>query len=217
MRMGAGLIGSRRLGLVAVGAAAVAAIWLLGPGSPLRGQPVTRGPAGKALTVAVVNIKQVSDTCQRTQDLRAALEKQRGEKVDAVRALREKVQRAREDLKVLVKGSPAWRQQNAKVLRMRIETEVLSKLTVTELKAQNLDYTAQIDAAVLKAIARHAKAHGIDLVLRVGETDTTAKTLEELYQRMALRSVLYSRPALDITEAIRREVDRAYEAEKRGE
>ena len=162
-----------------------------------------------------MNIKEVSDTCQRTQDLRSALEKQREAKVAAVRALREKIQRAREELQLLKKGKPAWRQQQAKLMRMEVEAEVLSKLSIKELQVQNLDYTSRVYESIINEIARYAKDHGIDLVLRVGAGESKARSLEELYQRMALRSVLYAAPALDITEDIRRAVDRSYEAGKR--
>lgn len=212
--------GARRWGglWVLVGVVLGLVVWLAAGIGVLRGgQTVPLNVAGKPLKIAVVDIRRVSEACRRTQDLRTALETQKRAKVEAIRALRQRINQAREDLKLLKKGKPAWKERKAQILRMEVEADVLSKLSLKELQDQNLEYTRQIYQAVLDEIARYAKEHDIDLVLRVGGDRLEARSLEELYRRMAMKSVLYAAPVLDITEEIRQAVDRAYLAEKRGQ
>lgn len=188
-----------------------ALVWAVRPG---RAQ--VAGPDGKPVRVAVVNLMEVSETCKRTQDLRATLEKQGEEKLKAVRALRDRLKKAQDDLAVLVKGSPAWRKQNAEVLRLEVESRILGELSDRELRAENLQYTTEIYQSIVTAVEAYAKANRIDLVLRVGQEDIESSSLQELFRKTALQSVLYAAPALDITAEVRRAVDRAYESEKAG-
>ena len=201
----------RRIGLTAVAAAALAAavLWVARPGGA---QVVS--PRGKALRVAVVDIRQVSATCKQSLDSQAALEREREAKLKAVDSLREKLKKAKADLEVLRQGSRAWQEQNGKVLRLEVEARVLADLSVKELQAQNLDLTTEIYEAIIKAIDEFAKAKSIDVVFRKDASEINSKSMQELMQKTALRNVLYAAPALDITEDVRRAVDRAYETEK---
>ena len=200
----------RRIGwsAVAAGAVGTVALW-----AAARSGAQTGGPRAEPLRVAVVNMKQVSDTVKRTQDLRSVLEKHRGAKLDELRKKTDDLKNAQKDLTVLVKDSASWKEQNAKVMRLEVEARIVGDLSVKELQAENLEYTSRVYDSVLKEIDKYAKDHGIDLVLRTGESEVETPTLEDLYRKMAARVVLYAAPPIDISEDIRRAADKTYEAE----
>jgi Skp family chaperone for outer membrane proteins len=203
----------RRMGwtVMAAGVVGAAVLWAASRG----GAQGTAAPTGRTLRVAVVNLKQASDTCKRYQDLRSLLEKHREQKLAALKQKRDELDKLQADLKAVVKDTPTWRDLMAQATRLEVEIRVLGDLSVKELQAENLEFTARIYDSLIAEIDRYAKANGIDLVLRVGESEAEAATLEDLYRKMAARVVLYSSGPIDMTDEVLRAADRTYDAERR--
>jgi hypothetical protein len=56
--------------------------------------------------------------------------------------------------------------------------------------------------AIQSAVERYALAMGIDAVLLVSPDDLTGETLNEVMNRIGLRSVIYHADGLDVTDPI---------------
>lgn len=195
---------TKRLYWLAIVVLCVSVLWI--------GRGVAQVDGGAVGKTAVCNIAQVFENYKRAKDLTADFEKRRvalGEE-DARR------QRAIESLHLqldaLALGSKAYEAKLSEIEEATLSREVWRKLEEGKLVREHLALTQEMYSDILRLIETVAKERGYELVLYRDELDLASSNRSELLSKIALRKVLYSSDAIDITDAVLKRLDSLYES-----
>ncbi len=108
-------------------------------------------------------------------------------------------------------GTPEFNAQRNKLLKASLKLQVFEKFTQDRLEIKQRMLTADIYRDVNAAVAQYAKAHGIDMVLVTHKFDYNVTSTRALMLQIANRAVLYHDGAVDITPALVRIMNQAYQ------
>ncbi len=108
-------------------------------------------------------------------------------------------------------GTPEYKAQRNKLLKASLKLQVFEQFTQDRLKIKQRMLTADIYRDVNAAVAQYAKSHGIDLVLVTHKFDYNVTSTRALMLQIANRAVLYHDGAVDITPALVRIMNQAYQ------
>ena len=108
-------------------------------------------------------------------------------------------------------GTPEFKAQRNKLLKASLKLQVFEKFTQDRLEIKQRMLTADIYRDVNAAVAKYAKAHGIDMVLVTHKFDYNVTSTRALMLQIANRAVLYHDGAVDITSALVRIMNQAYQ------
>ena len=108
-------------------------------------------------------------------------------------------------------GTPEYKAQENKLLKASLKLQVFERFTQDRLKIKERMLTADIYRDVNAAVAHYAKAHGIDMVLVTHKFDYNVTSTRALMLQIANRAVLYHDGAVDITAALVRIMNQAYQ------
>ena len=108
-------------------------------------------------------------------------------------------------------GTPEYKAQRNKLLKASLKLQVFEQFTQDRLKIKQRMLTADIYRDVNAAVAQYAKAHGIDMVLVTHKFDYNVTSTRALMLQIANRAVLYHDSAVDITPALVRIMNQAYQ------
>ena len=189
--------------------AAAAFMFVAAPDAPAHAAAPTR--------VAVVDVQRAFNDLEEKAELEAQLRSLATEfesdRQQRVKTLRE----AEADLEILVRDSPAYRQQLAKVERLAIELRVTQNHHVQRLNRRRAVQTEHLYRRLLDGIGQVAETSDVDLVLFKESTpdftraDAQTKP-EQIAALIQVRKVLWHRDALDLTDAVVNHLNARYRA-----
>lgn len=173
----------------------------------LDAQPEARKPAGP---IAVCNVVQILNNCQKAKDLTAKLNKQTKEigQEDEKRA--KAIEQLNEELKGAAPGSAAYEQHFAEKQRLLIYREAWLKFEQGKAMRTHQKLSREMYAEVQKAVGIVARSRGFKIVLHQRRGRLRGKNTAELLGEISQRKVIYSDETIDITDSVLASLNAAY-------
>ncbi len=170
----------------------------------------------RSLSIAHVDIDRIFNEYTKAKDLGEQLQKEilkPGE--DLINRLTREANAKKRDLS---KMDPNTNQldffKNKQDLEYRVaQIKATQKEIVAKVQARKLEGLTAIMKDLNQAVAKYAKNNGIDLVLRQqrGDSLPPAKSVATFNRMVTAQTILYSAAALDITDAVLKDLNRTYE------
>jgi len=167
----------------------------------------------RATRVAVCDVGHVFDNYARRQDLNAEFAR-RAERLQAESDQRLKaIEDIKAELAGLMVGSEAYESRLREAERLAYERKAWIEHQTSMAERDRHRLTRQIYQQIIEAVAKVAKANGVDIVVYRKADIQPTENLAQLQQQMELRKVLYAAASTDITDGVLSELNRAYAAE----
>ena len=173
----------------------------------LDAQSGDKAPAGP---VAVCNVLEILNNCQKAKDLTARLNKERGRIEKEVKSRSEAIDNLTKELKLLTVGSEEFEQRFAETQRLQINREAWLKFEQTKAMRTHQKLTREMYDEVQKAIGIVAKGRGFKIVFHQQRGKLQAATTAEMRAEILQRQVVYSDEAVDITASVLSSLNAAY-------
>ncbi len=116
------------------------------------------------------------------------------------------IDKAQKELVAMGKKDPRRRAKENQILMQVVQAEHKAKRAVQIAHQDYMDDLESVFKAVRSVVADYARRNGIQLVLQKTEDDLSPKDEQDYIWKVALRSVVYYEPELDITEAVEAEL-----------
>ncbi len=175
----------------------------------------SEAPAG-GTRVAVIDLvrvfnefKQTRALNQKMQEYRTKLGEEKDKRIQDINA-------GKAALDAFTPDSSDWYKRNEELKKQRFSFEVWQAIEMDNLAAHHLRWTKRTYQMVTEQIAAIAKRRGAHLVITREEIDTpsttdTAKLLQAMDQQILNRKVVYSDPAIEISDEVLAELNAAFE------
>ena len=173
----------------------------------LDAQPGARQAAGP---VAVCNVVEVLNNCQKAKDLTAELNKKTKNigQEDEKRA--KAIDNLTSELKLLTVGSEEYEQRFAEKQRLLINREAWLKFEQGKAMRTHHKLSREMYSEVQKAVGIVAKSRGFKIVFHQRRGKLRGNTTAELLSEISQRQVIYSDETIDITASVLSSLDAAY-------
>jgi Skp family chaperone for outer membrane proteins len=190
---------------VTVGLIVLAGILLMAVWSPgwAQGTPTHR-------SYAVVDLARVLDGCQQSVDVDRMLQERRKQIETDLEARRTAFETKQADLSRLAPDSAEAYKLLEEIDRLQVEYEAIQKIDQAELTRERELWVAEGYKNAMAVISQIAEERGLDMVLFRDHFDP-ARPSSEIIQAMPTRKVLYAREALDISEDVKKLLDKQYQ------
>jgi len=185
------------------------AILCLGLSLPAGAQNVTP-------RVGICNPAKVFSDCQEVKDLRAKMEQQQKllgqQKLERQQKLKD-IQNARDALKP---DAPAYGDKNRELVQAAIEYKTWEQITQLDADREQKQQMLSIFNRITAIIAEVATSKQVDVVIAEQRPELPENleqiTLDQLRAVIISRNVLFSNPAIDITNDVTAAMDAKYKA-----
>ena len=166
--------------------------------------PAATGP------IAVCNVVEILNNCQKAKDLTAGLNKERGRIESEVKKRTEAIDNLNKELKLLTIGSTEFEQRFAENQRLVINREAWLKFEQSKAMRTHQKLTREMYSEVQKAVGAVAKSRGFKVVLYQQRGNLRASTTTEMRTEISQRKVIYSDESIDITTSVLSSLNAAY-------
>ncbi len=163
--------------------------------------------------VATVDLTRVFEGLDerliRQDELKAYIEQQNSR----LKQIGSRLEQAAADLELLVVGTPERRRKSEEVVRMRVDLEVEGRFSEQLVDRRKAEVFADLFKKVEAASGVVARAQGFDLILSDDRSAAVPSNSEaETQAVMRNRRVLYAGPTVDLTDAVIRHMNNAWNA-----
>lgn len=163
--------------------------------------------------VATVDLTRVFEGLDerliRQDELKAYIEQQNSR----LKQIGSRLEQATADLELLVVGTPERRRKSEEVVRMRVDLEVEGRFSEQLVDRRKAEVFAELFTKVEAASGVVARAQGFDLILSDDRSAAVPSNSEaETQAVMRNRRVLYAGPTVDLTDAVIRHMNNAWNA-----
>ena len=165
-------------------------------------------PAGGS--VAVCNVVEILNNCQKAKDLTAELNKERARIEKEAEKRNTAIKTLNDELKLLTAGSKEFEQRFAEKQRLLINREAWLKFEQSKAMRNHQKLTREMYLEVQKAVGVVAKARGYKVVLFQQRGNLRAISAADMRAEISQRKVIYSDEKLDITSAVLSNLNAAY-------
>ena len=183
-----------------------AAFWLVIT-THLDAQPKTPEAGGP---IAVCNVVEILNNCQKAKDLTAELNKERGRIEGEVKTRTDAIDNLDKELKLLTVGSEEYEQRFLESQRLVINREAWLKFEQSKAMRMHQKLTREVYSEVQKAIGVVAKSRGFKVVLYHRRGKLQATSTADMRSEISQRKVVYSDEAIDITTSVLSSLNAAY-------
>ncbi|MCK5272583.1 MAG: OmpH family outer membrane protein [Sedimentisphaerales bacterium] len=164
-----------------------------------------------ALKMGVVNVAEILMSCQENLDReKEGMEKQRKiaeelkKLVTEAEAIKQELQNA------LQPGSDQFKERRKEWFHKEAQLQALKEYEKESLTIESQVWTESLYQKLLDEIKGVARQEGLSLVLNKDETKLKGRKLQDMFNMILSRKVLYSAPTLDITAKVLESLDVAY-------
>ena len=173
----------------------------------LDAQPRTPASGGP---VAVCNVVEILNNCQKAKDLTAELNKERGRIESEVKKRSDAIDVLGKELKLLTVGSEEYEQRFAESQRLMINREAWLKFEQSKAMRTHQKLTREMYSDVQKAIGVVAKSRGFKIVFYQQRGKLRATSTADMRAEISQRKVVYSDETIDITTSVLSSLNAAY-------
>ena len=175
------------------------ALLLLGPLLLGWASPVEAAPEGK---VAVVDVLDLLDHHPDTVKLRQKLKADEAAALTYLKESQQRLEKLREEILALSDG-PERRRKQARFDKQRWNSKYDFEQMGRESQWAYVKELERIYAGVVAVIRNYARKNGISVVMQMTDDELSAADQNDYVMKIALRTVVYFEPSIDITEQVR--------------
>lgn len=187
-----------------VGGALLGGIALTQPAGRAQG---TIAPVGRCATIDVVS---VFNRYEQTQDLNRQFDELRRRIRDEADRREQKLFELKRLLRRFNEDSPEYQQRLSEYQQEQKALEEYLRRAEEQVAREFRDWTERTYRQIVEAAGNIAAQQGFDLVLTTVQIDPNVPDAEGIKQQIRLRPVLWSNPAIDISEAVLRDLNLRY-------
>ncbi|MDP6047263.1 MAG: OmpH family outer membrane protein [Phycisphaerae bacterium] len=162
--------------------------------------------------VAVCNVVEILNNCQKAKDLTAELNKERGRIESEVKKRTEAIDNLNKELQLLTVGSAEFEQRFAESQRLVINREAWLKFEQSKAMRKHQKLTREMYVEVQKAVGVVAKSRGFKVVLHQQRGKLRGTNTNEMRAEISQRKVVFSDQSVDITAGVLSSLNAAYRA-----
>ena len=173
----------------------------------------TTGPA--TLRIGVVNVAEVLTKCQENLDReKEGMEKQRQIK-DELEKIAAEAEAIKQELQnALQPGTKEFTARRKEWFLKEAQLQALKEHQKEALTMDSQTWTKTLYEKLLEVIKSVSRQKGITLVMNYDESSLKGRNLQEMYNLILNRKLLYASPTLDITALVLERLDAEYEKTK---
>ncbi|MBT3201204.1 MAG: OmpH family outer membrane protein [Phycisphaerales bacterium] len=161
-------------------------------------------------SIAVCNVVEVLNNCQKAKDLTADLNKERGRIEAEVKTRTAAIEAMTKELRLLEVGSAQYEQRLAESQRQAINRDAWLKFEQSKAMRMHQKFTREMYTEVQKAVKEVAKSRGFKVVLYQQRGSLRAQSTNDMRMEIAQRKVIYSDDSIDITASVLSRMNAAY-------
>ena len=188
-----------------------------GPAAAAAVTPDVTPPAAKnGIRLAVADIDEVYMHYKRREDKSAELRTWAQQTDDQISGLQKELDQLRTKLKSLAMGTPQYLEAKTRSEDVEKQLRQLQYDSTKKLDEKTAQLTSELYQDIVEVIAAYAKANDIDLVIKQQMFRPADDMLPEVVKlEIQKQAILYQSPrVLDITEAVTKQLNEKYAAEK---
>jgi Skp family chaperone for outer membrane proteins len=157
--------------------------------------------------VGVVDLVAIFNDFQQTKVLNQKMQEHRNQLGQEADRRMQEINAKRAALAGFTPDTPDWFKRNEELKKMRFDYRVWEAFEEEELAEHHLRWIRRTYDAVTDEIADVARQHGVHLVVTREELDTPPNTdtktmVEALFRQILARKVVYSEPAIDLSQVV---------------
>ena len=195
---------SSQLILLLVVATAVALVAVSTHLDAQAGAPAAAGP------IAVCDILEILNNCQKGKDLTTELNKERGRIEKEAEKRIDAIENLAKELKLLDDSSEAYEQRFAEMQRLVIDRAAWLKFEESKISRMRQQLTRKMHGEVGEVIGIVAKGRGFKIVLHRHRGKLRGTNMAEVISEISRRKVVYSDETIDITASVLSSLNAAY-------
>jgi len=161
-------------------------------------------------SIAVCNVVEVLNNCQKAKDLTADLNKERGRIEAEVKTRTEAIDAMGKELKLLEVGSAQYEQRLSESQRQAINRDAWLKYEQSKMVRMHQKFTREMYTDVQNAVKEVAKSRGCKIVLYQQRGSLRAQSTADMRMEISQRKVIYSDDSVDITSSVLLRMNAAY-------
>lgn len=169
-----------------------------------------RGPMGPVATIDVVKI---FNEYQRRKDLTEEMKLEQDKFQNEGKAREQKVDALTREMQAYNPDDPAYKVKVADLLAMKIDNKNWAELKQIMITGEVAVWTRKIYQEISEAAARMAESRGVDVVLYRDEFPPPVRDPDEIRNIIRQRKLIYSNPAIDLTDEVLATLNAAYRSQ----
>jgi len=167
------------------------------------------------MKIAVVNVAEVLTQCRENLDREKEGQDRREKIKGELEKLAAEADTIKEELQnALQPGTDEFSERRREWFYKQAQLQALQESEKEALTIDSQAWTEKLYEKLLDQIKSLALQEGYVMVLNQDEADMKGRKLQELYNLILTRKMLYCAPTLDITAQVLQNMDTAYEREK---
>ena len=170
----------------------------------------SRQPMGQLATIDVVRI---FNEYQRQKDLTEEMKQEQNKSKDESDARAQKFDAANRELQAYDPEDPAYKVKLKDLFAMQIDNKNWGELKQAMMTGEVAIWTRKIYQEISEAAARIAESRGIDAVFYRDEFPPPIRDPDEIRNIIRQRKMIYSNPAIDITNEVLAALNAAYRSQ----
>ena len=177
-----------------------------------RASDAQQSATGTTFKVGVVNVTEVLMRCQENLDReKDGIEKQQKIKAE-LEQLSSEAEAIKQELQnALEPGSQEFLDRRKEWFNKQAQLQAISEYQKEVLTIESQVWTEKLYEKLLANVSKVARMQGILLVLNKDETPFKGQSLQDLYNMILGRKVLFGAASLDLTALVLENMDSAYE------
>lgn len=184
-----------------------AAVWTV---STRYNHAQSAGFAAGGTRVAVVDLVRAFNEFEQTKVVNDKMQEDRTRVALEADSKMQEIDADKAALNAFTPDSAEWYQRNKKLKAKMLNYRVWEELEKDRIGEEHLRWAKKTYAMVTDEIARVAKAQEVQLVVTREDVVANVKDANVLYQQMLNRKVVYSDPAIDLTDEVLANLNAAF-------
>ena len=168
-----------------------------------------RGAMGPVATIDVVRI---FNEYQRQKDLTEEMKLEQDKFISEGEARRQKVDAVNRELQAYSPDDPAYLVKQKDLFAMQIDNKNWAELKQAMMTGEVAVWTRKIYQEIVEKASRTAESRGFDVVLYRDEFPPPIRDPDEIRNIIRQRKLIYSNPAIDLTDEVLAALNAAYRA-----
>ena len=179
---------------------ALAAIIGVAVGSGLTSQAYAQ--SGQGLKIGICDFKKVVENYPDKAKLEKQMQDLAQKKNDELNAMREQLKTLQSSIELFEVGSMERSKAEENLKRKSIELQAALQQAREDIALERRKLMIEMYKDIATVVAQFGKDNGYDLIFKADEPDFNVRAMIDLQIQMLNHKLLYSNPALDVTDAI---------------
>jgi Skp family chaperone for outer membrane proteins len=169
------------------------------PSSEITPSAITTTPVSQSLKIGVVNLAEVFDKYNKTQDYSKILGKEQAKLELTIKEIENEMKKLVEELDILEKTSDLYREKKEQFSTLDAKRKYKVENGNILLKNKRNEITLALYKDIRDTINNYAVENGYTFILKLDPQLSLTPETEDVFQQISIRTVLYAAKSTDVT------------------